>query len=216
MHRWERGGYVFWHFIHRKFSFHGLLFVLQAMFYHYGPYALQSWVIEDIFPLHLSFRRLAHPHTRSHFLHMTTRCVSVRGLISTALWLGARLFAKGTYLECDTLWFEPVTLPFIRYVIAGEHVMKFFVFDFHQQMLKAIEILASDWLRANLSVKITDKMLCETPPWCYFARASFLFVVYQNSVNSLSFFFGGGCYSIIIIFKMSPIFMFRHCSAPSN
>ena len=44
--------------------------------------------------------------------------------------------------------------------------MKLFVSDFHQQMLKATEILASDWLRANLLVKITDKMLHEMLPRC--------------------------------------------------
>ena len=43
----------------------------------------------------------------------------------------------------------------------GEHFMKLFVSDFHGQILKATEILASDWLRANLSVEVTDKMLHE-------------------------------------------------------
>ena len=40
--------------------------------------------------------------------------------------------------------------------------MKLFVGDFHRQMLKVTEILPFDWLRANLSVKITDNMLHET------------------------------------------------------
>ena len=44
--------------------------------------------------------------------------------------------------------------------------MRLFVSDFQRQMLKATEILASDWLRANLTVKITDKMLHETLPRC--------------------------------------------------
>ena len=48
---------------------------------------------------------------------------------------------------------------------SGEHFVKLFVGDFHQQMLKATEILAADWLRANLLMKITDKMLHEMPPW---------------------------------------------------
>ena len=39
--------------------------------------------------------------------------------------------------------------------------MKLFVDDFNRQMIKATEILASDWLRANLSVKIPDQMLHE-------------------------------------------------------
>ena len=43
--------------------------------------------------------------------------------------------------------------------------MKHFFSDFHRQMLEATEILSSDWLRANLSVKITDKMLHEMLPW---------------------------------------------------
>ena len=50
--------------------------------------------------------------------------------------------------------------------------MKPFVNDFHRQVLKATEILASDWLRANLSVKITDKLLDETLPWGVFHEAS--------------------------------------------
>ena len=45
--------------------------------------------------------------------------------------------------------------------------MKLFVSDFHRQMLKATEILTSDWLRANLSVNFTDKMLYETVPWLF-------------------------------------------------
>ena len=45
--------------------------------------------------------------------------------------------------------------------------MILFISDFHRQMLKATEILASDWLRANFSVKITDKMLCEMLPRCH-------------------------------------------------
>ena len=52
-----------------------------------------------------------------------------------------------------------------RYVLfppPGEHFMKLYFSDFHQQVLKAIEILASYWLRANLLVKITDKMFHET------------------------------------------------------
>ena len=48
---------------------------------------------------------------------------------------------------------------------SGKHFMPLFVSDFHQQMIEITEILASDWLRANLSVKITDKMLHETLPW---------------------------------------------------
>ena len=46
----------------------------------------------------------------------------------------------------------------------GGHFIKHFVSDFHWQILKATEILASDWLRANLSVKNTDKMFDEMPP----------------------------------------------------
>ena len=53
---------------------------------------------------------------------------------------------------------------FSSFFSPGGRFTKHFVSDFHRQMLKATEILASDWLRANLSVKITDKMLCETPP----------------------------------------------------
>ena len=45
-----------------------------------------------------------------------------------------------------------------------------FVCDFHRQMLKATEIVASDWLQANLLVKITDKMLHETLPRMYMYR----------------------------------------------
>ena len=47
----------------------------------------------------------------------------------------------------------------------GGHFIKGLVGVFHRLILKATEILASDWLRANLSVRITDKMLDETPPW---------------------------------------------------
>ena len=47
--------------------------------------------------------------------------------------------------------------------------MKFFVSDFHRQMFKATEILTFDWLRANLSVKISDKMLHEMLPRCHTA-----------------------------------------------
>ena len=42
--------------------------------------------------------------------------------------------------------------------------MKLFVSDFHRQLLQATEILASDWLRANLSVKIINMILQETLP----------------------------------------------------
>ena len=40
-----------------------------------------------------------------------------------------------------------------------------------QQMLYASEILESDWVRGNLSMKITDRMLHETlPRWqCCFS-----------------------------------------------
>ena len=38
----------------------------------------------------------------------------------------------------------------------GGRFTKHFVSDFRRQMLKATEILASDWLGANLSVEITD------------------------------------------------------------
>ena len=44
--------------------------------------------------------------------------------------------------------------------------MQLCVSDFHQQMFKATEILASDWLRANFSVKITDELLHDTFPDC--------------------------------------------------
>jgi len=37
--------------------------------------------------------------------------------------------------------------------------MKLFAGDFHRQMLQATEILAADWQKAKLSVKITEKML---------------------------------------------------------
>ena len=50
------------------------------------------------------------------------------------------------------------------HITPGEHFTKHPVSDFHRQMLKATEILAFDWLRANLSEKITDKMLHETLP----------------------------------------------------
>ena len=43
--------------------------------------------------------------------------------------------------------------------------MILFVSDFHRQMLQATAILASDWLKPNLSLKITDKTLDETLPW---------------------------------------------------
>jgi len=36
--------------------------------------------------------------------------------------------------------------------------------DFHQEMLKTTEIPVFDWMRADSSVKITDKMLHETLP----------------------------------------------------
>ena len=53
------------------------------------------------------------------------------------------------------------------YKRTGEHFMKLFVSDFHRQMLKASEILESVWLKANLSVKTTDRMLHhERPPCC--------------------------------------------------
>ena len=47
---------------------------------------------------------------------------------------------------------------------SGGHFIKRFVSDFHWQILQATEILASDWLRANLSMKNTDKTLDEMPP----------------------------------------------------
>ena len=62
--------------------------------------------------------------------------------------------------------------------------MKLFVSDFHWQMLKATEILASDWLRAHLSVKITDKMLCETPPWLQLESLTVMFVSIQSMLRS--------------------------------
>ena len=49
------------------------------------------------------------------------------------------------------------------YVTPGQHFIKLFVPNFHWQMLKATEIIAFDWLRASMSVKITDKML--HPAW---------------------------------------------------
>ena len=42
--------------------------------------------------------------------------------------------------------------------------MKLFVSDFHLQMLDATDILASDWLRTILLVKITDEMFHEMLP----------------------------------------------------
>ena len=42
--------------------------------------------------------------------------------------------------------------------------MKLVVSDFHRQMLYATDITTSDWLRAKLPVKITDKMLNEMLP----------------------------------------------------
>ena len=39
--------------------------------------------------------------------------------------------------------------------------MKLFVGDFHKQLIWATEVHASDWLRSNLSVKITNKKFHE-------------------------------------------------------
>ena len=72
-------------------------------------------------------------------------------------------------LMCVTCSFNALKIQFIPHDLisltsSGERFMKLFVSDFHRQMLKATDIHASDWLTANLSVKITDKMLHETLP----------------------------------------------------
>ena len=54
---------------------------------------------------------------------------------------------------------------FSQQCTSGEHFMKLFVSDFYRQMLKATEVLASDWPKANLLAKIIDKMLNETLSW---------------------------------------------------
>ena len=68
---------------------------------------------------------------------------------------------------------------------SGEHFMKLFVSDFHRQMLKAGDILASDLLRENFSVKITDKMLHETLPWLHWITwVFFSATLYKETIQT--------------------------------
>ena len=56
--------------------------------------------------------------------------------------------------------------------------------SFTDNCYKLLKSLASDWLRANLSVKNTDKTLDEMPPWSLFYSHFFealidAFIVYN-------------------------------------
>ena len=46
----------------------------------------------------------------------------------------------------------------------GEHFIKLIASKFHLQLLKATEILASNWLRVNLSVKIIARCIMKCSP----------------------------------------------------
>ena len=67
-----------------------------------------------------------------------------------------------------------------------EHFMKLFVSNFHRQMLKTIEILASHWLRANLSVKISDKKFHEMVPRCIRQSVVLGTLLFETGVLRLS------------------------------
>ena len=68
-----------------------------------------------------------------------------------------KLFVSGFYWPTVTCFWYPC-------ILLAES--KFVCENLTHQLLQASDILVFDWLRANLSVKITNKKFHETLPWC--------------------------------------------------